>query len=122
MKNSPTIAILTCWYGDYPWYLPYFIKSCTYNPSIDFIIITENLTTIPNKPSNVIIIYKSFDEFKNNANSKLGFRVALNTPYKLNDFKPAYGFLFPEIFSQYDFWGHADIDMVYGNIRGIMTY
>ncbi|MBL0736053.1 hypothetical protein JI750_04095 [Flavobacterium sp. GN10] len=121
MKISPSIAILTCWYGDYPWYLPYFIKSCKYNPSIDFVIITENKTIIPNKPSNVIVVNKSFDEFKNNASFRLGFQVALDTPYKLNDFKPAYGFLFPEIISKYDFWGHADIDMVYGNIRGFMT-
>lgn len=37
------------------------------------------------------------------------------------DFKPAYGFLFSEILYSYQFWGHGDIDMVYGNIRGFMT-
>ena len=31
-----SIAILTCWYGEYPWYFPYFIHSCVYNPSVDF--------------------------------------------------------------------------------------
>ncbi len=53
MKNSPSIAIITCWYGDYPWYFPYFVKSCKYNPSIDFIIVTDNKNVIPEKPDNI---------------------------------------------------------------------
>ncbi|MBF4472430.1 DUF6625 family protein [Flavobacterium sp. HJJ] len=122
MTTLPSIALLTCWYGDYPWYFPYFIKSCVYNPTIDFIILTDNTTVIPDKPHNVKIIYKTIDDFKSNAYSKLGFKVAIESPYKLCDFKPAYGFLFPEIIAPYDFWGHGDIDMVYGNIRGFMTY
>lgn len=121
MNNSPSIALLTCWYGEYPWYFPYFIKSCAYNPTIDFIILTDNINTIPEKPENVKVIYKTLDEFKTNASEKLGFKIAIDTPYKLCDFKPAYGFLFPEIIAPYTFWGHGDIDMVYGDIRGFMT-
>lgn len=121
MNNSPSIALLTCWYGEYPWYFPYFIKSCVYNPTIDFIILTDNTNTIPAKPENVKVIHKTLDEFKTNASERLGFKVAIDTPYKLCDFKPAYGFLFPEIIAPYTFWGHGDIDMVYGDIRGFMT-
>jgi hypothetical protein len=51
----------------------------------------------------------------------LGFKVNIPYSYKLCDFKPAYGFLFPEIIKGYDFWGHGDIDVVYGNIRNFMT-
>ena len=115
------IAILTCWYGPFPWYLPYFIHSCTYNPTIDFYIITNNQEVIPNKPNNVKIIFKTIDEIKTIASERLGFTVNINYPYKLCDFKPAYGFLFPEIIKRYDFWGHGDIDVVYGNIRNFMT-
>lgn len=121
MNNSPSIALITCWYGEYPWYFPYFIKSCLYNPTIDFIILTDNTNTIPEKPENVKVIYKTLDEFKTNASEKLGFKIVIDTPYKLCDFKPAYGFLFPEIIAPYTFWGHGDIDMVYGDIRGFMT-
>jgi hypothetical protein len=121
MNIQHSIAILTCWYGDYPWYFQYFIKSCVYNPTIDFIIITDNTVLIPNKPNNVKIIYKTLEDVKAIASAKLGFTVAIDTPYKLCDFKPAYAFLFPEIISQYDFWGHGDIDMVYGSIRNFLT-
>jgi hypothetical protein len=115
------IAIITCWYGPYPWYFPYFIHSCNYNPSIDFILITNNPESIPNKSQNVKIIYKTLDEIRNTATEKLGFPVNIDYPYKLCDFKPAYGFLFPEIIKGYDFWGHGDIDVVYGDIRNFMT-
>ncbi len=35
--------------------------------------------------------------------------------------KLAFGFLFAEIKKGYDFLGHGDIDVVYGNIRDFMT-
>ncbi|MBZ4041061.1 DUF6625 family protein [Flavobacterium hibisci] len=121
MEQKYSIALLTCWYGDYPWYFPYFIKSCTDNPTIDFIIVTGNTQEIPNKPSNVIIIHKSLNDFKVIAATKFGFEVNFDSPYKICDFKPAYGLLFQDIFEKYDYWGHGDIDMMYGNIRSFIT-
>lgn len=121
IRKQKSIAILTCWYGPYPWYFCYFIHSCSFNLTIDFIIITDNKEPIPNKPKNVIIINKSIDDIKRIAYEKLGFIVTIDNPYKLCDFKPAYGFLFSDIIKGYDFWGHGDIDMVYGMIRDFMT-
>lgn len=121
MNKVFSIAIITCWYGDYPWYFPYFIKSCAYNPTIDFIIVTDNESIIPNKPDNVKIVYKTLETLRAEASDRLGFKAVIETPYKLCDFKPAYGFLFPAIVEGYDFWGHGDLDMVYGDIRGFMT-
>jgi len=116
-----SIALLTCWYGPYPWYFPYFVHSCGFNSTVDFYIITENKEEIPNKPDNVKIVCKTFDELRTDFSEKLGFTVSLDYPYKLCDFKPAYGFLFPEIIAGYDFWGIGDIDVVYGDIRSFMT-
>lgn len=116
-----SIAILTCWYGPYPWYFPYFIHSCSFNPTVDFIIITDNKELIRNQPINVKIIHKPIQEIKKIASEKLEFTVNLDYSYKLCDFKPTYGFLFPEIIKGYDFWGHGDIDVVYGDIRNFMT-
>ncbi len=119
--NLTSIAIVTCWYGLYPWYFPYFIHSCKFNPTIDFIIITNNDDSIQNKPQNVKIIRKTLDEIKTTASEKLGLTVHIENPYKLCDYKPAYGFLFSEIIKGYDFWGQSDIDVIYGNIRNFMT-
>lgn len=121
MVQLNSIVILTCWYGPYPWYFPYFIHSCKYNPTIDFVIVTDNQELILNKSENIKVLYKKFEEISITATLKLGFKVALENAYKLCDFKPAYGFLFPEIIKGYDFWGHGDIDVMYGDIRGFMT-
>ena len=50
-----------------PWYFPYFIHSCSFNPTIDFIIITDNKELIRNQPKNVKIIHKTIEEIKQNA-------------------------------------------------------
>jgi len=115
------IGLLTCWFGLYPWYFPYYLHSCSYNPSIDFIIITDNDEIIPHKPQNVKIVRKSLEEVKLCASEKMGFTVSMDYPYKLCEFKPAYGFLFPEITAGYDFWGYSDIDVIFGNVREFIT-
>jgi len=115
------IAILICWYGHYPWYFSYFIHSCSYNPTIDFLIISDNPQPVFNLPRNVKIVYKTIEGVKATASEKLGLRVNVENPYKLCDYKPAYGFLFPEIIKGYDFWGHGDIDVIFGNIRNFIS-
>jgi hypothetical protein len=121
MKNLTSIAVITCWYGPYPWYFPYFIHSCAYNQTIDFYIITDNIEIVPNKSDNIKIVFKTVEELKTMASDKLGFKVNIDTPYKLCDFKPAYGFLFPEIIEGYDFWGQSDLDIIFGNIREFLS-
>lgn len=118
--NKNDIVLICCWYGDYPWYFPYFLHSCSFNPSVDFYIITDN-DEIPGIPKNVIFRRLKLTEVKSLASSKLGFEVKIDSPYKLCDFKPAYGLIFNEIVESYDFWGHTDIDIVYGDIRAFMT-
>ncbi len=71
-------------------------------------------------PCNIKFIYKTLEDFNENASQKLSFKVSVDNPYKLNDYKPAYGYLFPEIIKGYDFWGHGDLDIVYGYIRAFL--
>lgn len=115
------IGIITYYMGSMPWYFSYFLHSCKYNPSIDFIIITDGEVKRNDIPANVFILQKTLNDLKRLAEKKMGFSVTITHPYKLCDFKPAYGFLFPEIIKDYDFWGHGDIDVMYGNIRDFMT-
>ena len=116
-----SITLITCWYGLYPWYFPYFVHTIGFSSTIDFIIVTDNIEEIPNKPDNLKIVHRTMDELKEDFSSKLGFIVNIDSPYKLCDFKPAYGFLFQDIIKDYDFWGHIDLDIVFGDVRGFMT-
>ena len=112
-----TIGLIACWYGPYPWYFPYFIHSCGFNPTIDFILFTDNLEIVPHKPKNVKIIHMALNDIIELASQKLGFKVNVDFPYKLCDFRPAFGIIFSEFIKDYDFWGQTDIDVIYGCIR-----
>ncbi|CAA9203691.1 hypothetical protein FLA105534_04871 [Flavobacterium bizetiae] len=114
------IALVNCYFGEFPWYFPFFIKSCATNPTIDFLIFSDRLYT-ESLPDNVKIIPFNLDKFNALATEKLGFEVSIEKAYKLCDFKPAYGLLFSEYLQQYDFWGITDIDVIYGRIREFMT-
>ena len=118
---SHKIAFMNCHFGKMPWYFQYFLHSCKYNPSIDFFIITDDHTYAGRLPNNVKMIMSSLEEINALATQKLGFQTAIRNPYKLCDFKPAYGLLFEDILQYYDFWGINDIDIIFGDIRNFMT-
>lgn len=63
----------------------------------------------------------SFDKFKNYLKNKFEFPIALENAYKLCDLKPAYGYIFEEEIKAYDFWGHCDVDLIFGNIRNFLS-
>ena len=121
--NNSKIAVVSCWFGHAPWYFHYFLHSCRFNPTIDFYIITDlNLGPYQERDSeNVKFVKSSLNEIKKIATKKLGFEVQLNSAYKLCDFKPTYGLLFSDILNDYDFWAHADIDIIYGDLRNFLT-
>ena len=112
---------MICWQGNYPWYFPYFLHSCRYNPNIDFLIFTSITDTKIELPPNVKTIPYSLKQFKTETSKKLGFKVTVESGYKLCDFKPAYGYVFSDYIKDYDFWGYCDIDLIFGNIRTFMT-
>ena len=114
------ICMIICWSGEYPWYLPYFLHSCRYNPSIDFLLFTDRNSPL-SLPENVKIISCTPDDFKKRATQMLGFEVVVDNGYKLCDFKPAYGLIFADYIKDYDFWGYCDVDVIFGNIRAFMT-
>ena len=118
MKNS--IVILYPYFGPLPWYFSYFVNSCRYNPEINFYIFSDSECTVA-LPGNVTFIDMSFEEFRQMANEKLGMKVNLPVPYKCCDLRPAFGQIFNEYTGGFDFWGHGDIDVIFGNIKSFLT-
>ena len=49
--------------------------------------------------------------------NKFDFDIELKAPYKLCDYKPAYGYLFQEYLEGYEYWGYCDVDMIFGNLK-----
>jgi len=113
---DPSVGIIVPYFGLFPKSYKYWFNSAVLNDSIDFHIVTDQDVSALGT-QNIFIHRMSFEELQTLAENKLGV-IKKFTPYKLCDFKPAYGELFSSIVENYDFWGHCDIDMVLGDLRG----
>jgi hypothetical protein len=121
LKSKNTVALLACYFGKLPWYFDYFAHSCRHNADVDFFFISDDTSCSKKLPANVKLINYTLDELRAIASKKLGLELSIKYGYKLCDFKPAYGVIFSDIIAGYDFWGHTDIDIIFGSIREFMT-
>lgn len=113
------IVLINCYFGKLPSFFELFLKSCEKNKEVDFLIFSDN--TWKDLPDNVKIVNISFEELKKKIQSNFDFDIALNTPYKICDYRPAYGYIFGEYLNEYEFWGYCDFDMIFGNIDKYLT-
>jgi hypothetical protein len=116
-----SIAVLICYMGKLPWYFDYFAYSCKFNPTIDFFVLTDDISYSKQLPDNLKLVITNLSEVSELASMRLSFGVTIKNSYKLCDFKPTYGVVFSHILNQYDFWACGDIDVIYGNIRDFIT-
>ncbi len=108
------------YFGKLPSEFPVFLKTCQYNKGFDWLIYTDDRTEY-DYPDNVHVKYISFESFRMMAAQKFDFEISLENPYKLCDYKPAYGYICEEDITNYDFWGHTDIDVVLGKLDNFIT-
>ncbi|MDJ0674969.1 MAG: hypothetical protein QNJ36_06250 [Calothrix sp. MO_167.B42] len=110
------IALIILYFGKWPTWFPAFLQSCKYNPRIDWILFTD--CEIPNVSlNNVKFVPFTIEDFNLLSSQKLGFAVNLPFIYKMCDFKPTFGAVFADYIKDYEFWGHCDLDIVWGDIR-----
>ncbi|WP_449260281.1 DUF6625 family protein [Enterococcus casseliflavus] len=115
------IALILPIFGKIPNYFDLWISSAKANNNIDFFIFTDvNINKI-SLPPNIYLENMSFNELVILFQENLGKELKLNNYYKLCDYKPAYGHIFSEYIKEYDFWGHVDPDVIFGNIRHFIT-
>ena len=114
-----SIGIVICYFGKWPPWFPLFLKSCIYNDTIDWLVFSDY--DLPEQSGNIKFHPFFKEQFNRLATKKLGFDINIQDPYKLCDFKPAFGKIFEDYLKEYDFWGYSDIDLIYGNIPGFIT-
>lgn len=114
------IIIIIPYYGKLKNYFNVFLETVRGNPTINWLLMTDDSTKY-DYPPNIKVIYNTFDDLRQLVQSKFDFPICLPNPYKLCDFKPAYGYIFDKYIQNFDFWGFCDIDMVFGNIRHFIT-
>ena len=108
------------YFGKLPNYFPLFLKSCEKNREYNWLIFTDDLENY-RYPNNVTKIFMQFDKMIEIIEDKFQFKTNITSPHKLCDFKPAYGFLFEEYITEYEFWGFCDVDVIFGNLDDFLT-
>lgn len=112
------IRLIIPYFGRLPKFFPYFLLTAKRNQKIDFLIYTDQKIDqfeILNA-KNIEFVTLSFDELRERVQSKFDFKISLKTPYKLCDYKVAYGLIFEEELKGYDYWGFCDTDVLLGDI------
>lgn len=118
-EDLKKIVLIIPYFGKMPDYYKMWEMSAKANPTIDFLILTD-IEEIK-ESGNIHVMHMQFSELKERIAAKFDFPISLNRAYKLCDYKPTYGYIFREEIKEYDFWGHCDIDLVFGDIRHFLT-
>lgn len=118
MQSPKSLILTNIYFGKPPAYFDLFLESCARNPDIDFLFITD--FPAPVHASNVRFVHMTFGAFRDRVASHFDFPVALDSPYKICDFRPAFGDVLGEYFSGYAYWGHCDFDMVFGCLDEVL--
>ena len=113
-----SIVIIFPYFGILPVQYRMWRASALKNPTVDFMFFTDADV----EPAENIIVHKmQFEDFQKIAQQAFDFPIVLDRPYKLCEYKQAYGYMLHDYIKDYDFWGFGDLDLVYGDLRSFLT-
>ncbi|RAR51133.1 DUF6625 family protein [Flavobacterium lacus] len=115
-----TVLILP-YFGKFPNYFRLYLETIRLNDAVDWLFFTDDKTEY-DFPDNVTVVYKKFDEIQLLFQSKFEFKIFLESPFKLCDFRPSFGYVFEEYLTNYDYWGHCDPDILWGNFNNFLNW
>lgn len=113
-----SIVIIFPYFGILPIQYKMWRTSALCNHSIDFMFFTDANVE---PAENIIVHNMPFSKFQQLAQKAFDFPIILDRPYKLCEYKQAYGYILHDYIKDYDFWGFGDLDLVYGDIRTFIT-
>lgn len=119
MQPFEAITLICVYFGRFPSYSSLFFKSAGSNSDVSFLIFTDQ-TPPPFLPANIRFVRMGAPAFEELASRKLGQIMRLHSTRKLCDYKPAYGLIFSDYICRSIYWGHIDMDIVWGNISRFM--
>lgn len=114
------VVFLIPYFGRIPDYFELWAQSASNNPSFMFYIFSD-LPFDVEQYSNIKLFPMSFSQLRSRIQELMDFKIVLHSPYKLCDYKPAYGHIFSEFIKDFDFWGFCDVDLIFGRISDFIT-
>ena len=109
-------CVIVVWFGKLPEYYRFWEQSCGMNTGVvDFLLVTDQLHTP--SAANVRVQECTMEQLRQKMSQKLGLTASFEKAFKSCDFRPAYGVIFDEELTGYEYWGHCDLDQVFGDLR-----
>ena len=115
------IALILPYFGKLPNYFQVWLCSAGKNEFIDFYIFTDNRKENYILYDNIKWYETKFDHLKKRIYSILPYKICIDDPYKICDFRPLFGLIFQNYISEYEFWGHCDPDIIWGDLSKFLT-
>lgn len=109
------VCVIGVYFGKLPNYFNIWMRSVEYNKNIDFLLVTDQI--IDKLPVNLRVYSCNLNSLKNRIQSKLGYEISFEKPYKSCDFRPSFGIVFNDYLNGYDYWGYCDFDLIFGDLQ-----
>lgn len=119
MNKRKKVAIIIPYFGSFPNYFDYWLKSALANKDFDFLIFTDNSNY--RTQENVHFIKMTFSKFRGLIQRQVEFKICLKDPYKICDYRPVFGSALKKYLRNYDFWGFGDVDVILGDLSHFIT-
>jgi hypothetical protein len=110
------IGLFIPYFGKWPDWAPLYFETLRRNSTIDFIFFTDCDTSVVKAP-NIHFHSINLKDYISLVNTRFDLKFEPENSYKLCDLRPLFGDLHADIFSQYDFYGWIDVDVLLGDIR-----
>src|SRR5688500_16436760 len=110
-------VLLMPYFGKWPEWIDIYVESCRWNPGIDVCFLTDCGAIGTELPKNVMFFPLTFSQFNDLYQKANRNRERASDIYKLCDFRPAFGRMFIDLVSRYEWYGWGDVDVVYGNLE-----
>ena len=120
MFKKKLIVMIMFYFGAVSPYFDLWRRSAEMNTDFTFYLYTDMELDLTGSP-NVVLKKTTWEDMKKRVHQKLGPHVVLNKPYKLCDYRTAYGLIFEEDIRDFDFWGIGDLDVIYGNLNHFIS-
>ena len=117
MVSQNEICMVVVYMGKLPIWMPAFLTSCAHNHTIDWMIFTDSEALHLDIPDNVYLKPLELNQLLSLATHVMGCKVSFENPKKICDLKPIYGDIFSSQLSQYEYWGHCDLDIIWGDLQ-----
>lgn len=114
------IAQVIPYFGKWPEWFDLYLFSCGKNRMIDFIFYTDCPIPKTTYPNTKFLSITATDYYKL-VGERLGIDYNIDNAYKLTDLKPFLGAVHAHELKEYDFWSFGDLDLVYGDLSGLLS-